>query len=750
MIRTQFMGALLVILAFSCSDNEVQEQDGGSDAQEDSGSYAGSDGDTDVDADGDVDTDSDTDADDDSDKDGGGTETECLPHYYQECYQDAVYWHDSCGSREDIIKECDGTGQICRNISSFRAECVCRNHWQGENCDICPGNWDPDSDCSECLNGWDPGRDCAVCIPDWEGEDCDVFTGCIRYVNVNGSPDHVDGYSWSTAFTRIQSAINSSCDAIDSYDEIDYCEVWVAQGVYKIWEGDYEDTLQMMPGVELYGGFAGNETLRSQRRYRTNETVLDGYHDDGWDEFNVDNVVTGSDDAVLDGFTITSGNDYYCYTTGMLNDSASPVVSNCLFTGNCGDGGGMANESGSSPVVNNCVFLDNCSDYGGGGMYNRDSSPHISNCIFAKNNLPPFATRGGAIFNQGGSPVIINTIFINNSVEDDYYGAEGGAIQNYDSSPVIINCLFSGNSASSEGGAICNDNSEAKIVNSIFCGNSAEYGGAVAVNDWEGGSPTFINTVFTGNLASELGGAIDNGSIHTRIVNSTFTANKSSGYGGGIYHRKSDTVISSSILWENIPDQIVIDEDAGVSVSFSTVQGGIAGEGNLDTDPLLIGAVYTSGDFSRVEYDESTYQTGLEDKEADWGGDDLSGMFVKPGDGVHKFYIVDNTSKILYVWGDATHITSAGSIYQVYDLHLQEHSPCIDSADGTSAPVFDIENNPRYDKPDAGNTDLCPDSGVKGTWPWDASVPDAGLLDAGSWCVNFVDMGAYEYSAGEK
>ncbi len=192
------------------------------------------------------------------------------------------------------------------------------------------------------------------CTPN---EDCE---DCVRYVNGH-VPSSGDGRSWEAAFRTVQEGIDAAYAAAQAEPEIDSCEVWVVQWTYYIYVGDPLDTVQLEPGVELYGGFVGTETERGERDWEGNVTVLSGYDEPGG-ENRVYHVVTGSDDAVLDGFTVTGGRTYWSGPHnrggGMFNDAASPTVANCTFSGNEADlgGGGMANDDYSHPTVMNCTF----------------------------------------------------------------------------------------------------------------------------------------------------------------------------------------------------------------------------------------------------------------------------------------------------------------------------------------------------------------------------------------------------------
>ena len=146
------------------------------------------------------------------------------------------------------------------------------------------------------------------------------------------------------------------------------------------------DTFTLKDGVAVYGGFAGTETLLTQRDWIANPTILSGDIDSNdsqtpiitdistvtGNNTNSYSVVKGATGATLDGFTITAG----------YNDGGD-----CSF----GCGGGMLNAS-SSPTLQNISFRGNWS-FSGGAMSNDSSSPTLTNVIFSGNPLDGTVAR---------------------------------------------------------------------------------------------------------------------------------------------------------------------------------------------------------------------------------------------------------------------------------------------------------------------------------------------------------------------
>jgi hypothetical protein len=325
--------------------------------------------------------------------------------------------------------------------------------------------------------------------------------------------------------------------------------------------GTYHENITMKSGVVIQGAGQGI-------------SIIDG----GGNGFLVTASSVNSA-AKLDGFTITNVNATYF---GMYNYNSSPTVTNCTFSGNsASNGGGMFNFFYSSPTVSNCTFSGNSAS-NGGGMYNiYNSSPTVTNCTFSENT----ASDGGGMYNESSSPVVTNCTFSGNSA------VRGGGMQNALSSATVTNCTFSGNTATTGnglGGGMYNLDSSLTVTNCTFSGNSAGAGGGGMMND-EYSSSTVTNCTFSRNNAFYGGGMYNYNHSWPAVTNCTFSGN-SAVLGGGMYNESSSSpTVTNNILWEDSPDEIY---NLGSSpiVTYSDIQGGFTGTGNIDADPKFVDA----------------------------------------------------------------------------------------------------------------------------------------------------------------
>ena len=373
-----------------------------------------------------------------------------------------------------------------------------------------------------------------------EGDSTSTISAASVYYAKPSATGAGNCLSWGNACS-LQSALGLSA----SGDEI-----WVAQGIHS--PGGYETaTFRLIDDVAIYGGFTGTETSRDQRNYVTNLTILSG-------DFNGDDVTTNgvvldaadqvgnnnrnvvhtynvTETTILDGFTITGGqDDEINYSTtpfenkgwggGMYNSSGNPTLRNLIFSGNLANnrGGGMANNNNGNPTLTNVIFSNNTitsvSGYGGGGMYNGTNS----------------------------NPVLNNVIFSDNSTPHNF----GGAILNWYSQPILNNVTISGNSAT-RGAGMYNYGNRTPVLNNVtMFGNIASYRGGGLYNS--GGSTPVLNHVtISGNHTDYQGGAIYIASGNVMLSNVTISHNSDNGGGGGGIRMHGGTLTMQNTIIAN-------------------------------------------------------------------------------------------------------------------------------------------------------------------------------------------------------
>jgi hypothetical protein len=279
--------------------------------------------------------------------------------------------------------------------------------------------------------------------------------------------------------------------------------LWVAAGTYQPTGGtDRSVSFVLRPGIELYGGFGGGETERSQRDWQANPTVLSG--DIGRRGEIADNayhVLIGADQTVVDGFVIRDGNadgrTYDAKGGGMVNyrrspqagpmvapTGVSPTIRNCLFTHNRGlEGGAVYNYDRGTPVFSDCRFVENFADYGGAIVDRVGVRSTISGCVFENNRA---RWRAGAVYlDYGARPAFTDCRFAGN--RSDCHGGALAAVSRASQLEATIaifkSCTFAGNHAQRLGGAIADfDNSILGLDRCALSDNQAgQGGGAIAI-----------------------------------------------------------------------------------------------------------------------------------------------------------------------------------------------------------------------------------------------------------------------------
>jgi hypothetical protein len=319
----------------------------------------------------------------------------------------------------------------------------------------------------------------------------------------------------------------------------------------------------------------------------------------------------GSNPTLTD--VIFSNNSAANQGGGMSNfNNSNPTLENVTLSGNSAavEGGGM-NNFNSSPTLTNITFSSNTASLYGGGMHNNNSNPILMGVTFSNNSAEIF---GGGMYNyNGSSPTLTNVIFNGNSTNGNSTNDSGGGMFNNSSSPTLTDVIFNENSTSGQGGGMNNANdSNPSMTRLTFSNNSADNGGGMHNTS---SSPSLTNVTFSGNSALVRGGGMVNLLSSPTLTNITISGNSAAVEGGGMFNNGGNPVITNSILYNNIGGEIV---GSGTPVvTYSIVQGGYAGTGNLDADPLL-GPLADNGGFTQ------TMAPGLGSPAVDWAANAAS------------------------------------------------------------------------------------------------------------------------------
>ena len=387
---------------------------------------------------------------------------------------------------------------------------------------------------------------------------CSIAAGRVIYVDDYGPP-HGDGLSWLTAFRYLQEALTIA----QPEDEIR-----VAQGIYCPDEifvdpngtDDRNASFQLRNNVTIKGGYAGcgkpDPNVRNVNLYKSvlsGDLAKDdvGGLDDPSRNENSLHILTGDNtnsSAILDGFTITAGSPGMDpmlpspYGGGILIFYGSPTITNCTFTAHSGYAGAVCFLGECSPRLTNCTFMGN-SAVVGGALVGSEVTFTLTNCTFIGNS----GDLGGAFYNEAGSATLTRCVFKSNTSS-----VAGGAILFFLSSSWFHNCLFTGNSCS-------------------------QYGGAMYY--WYGATPRVHNCTFADNSALD-GNAIACDDLD--IIEPPLSCN----------------VSATNCIFRDGGSEIYNGNDSVITITYSDVQGGWLGTGNIDTDPCFTDSEY--GDYHLI------------------------------------------------------------------------------------------------------------------------------------------------------
>jgi len=233
--------------------------------------------------------------------------------------------------------------------------------------------------------------------------------------------------------------------------------------------------------------------------------------------------------------------------------------------------------------------------------------------------------KHGAIIDgeKNGSVVKFNSSEDSDSVLDGFViqngsATNGGGIYCKNASPTIMRCLISGNNAKNYGGGISCYAASPIISKCIIRENHANYGGGV---DCLESFPLINNCVLSSNVSKTYAGGIGSFKSSAILINCTVVKNTAD-YGGGIDSLTSSLTVENCIIWGNSANvnynEVNTSSDSFVSITYSCINGGYAGNGNIDKIPLFM-------DFANGSYNLSSSSPCVDTGKTNDLGEDIEG-----------------------------------------------------------------------------------------------------------------------------
>jgi len=223
-----------------------------------------------------------------------------------------------------------------------------------------------------------------------------------------------------------------------------------------------------------------------------------------------------------------------------------PILYPTVLDGDLGEGNALhvvvAEKAGQTACLDGCIIR---------GGYARAIGTTDSS---ATSEVVDSNACGGGLLLIDADPIIRQCIF-----QDNIASQHGGAVCCLDRNPQFVDCRFEDNNAG-KGGAIYARSNGVIGTRCVLAGNTANTGGAVAVL----GTGQWDHCTFNGNqadLGSSLACLDSNGSTGASILSHCILRDGDSG--------------------------ICIAGLGDVAISYSNIQGGWPGLGNIDVDPLF-------------------------------------------------------------------------------------------------------------------------------------------------------------------
>jgi hypothetical protein len=279
-----------------------------------------------------------------------------------------------------------------------------------------------------------------------------------------------------------------------------------------------------------------------------------------------------------------------------ISGGASPQLRGCDIVDNSSDfvGGGLVAEEGAGPFLQHCTLRDNsAADYGGaiwiadtyvgpapegGDLPGIDHAPPtFYDCLISGNEV--YGRGGGSVALRSGGDLRMDRCRILDNV-----GLPGGAGFYINASTAeLTRCEIRGNDASTGAGLFIEEEADVWLAGCTIAENSADLGGGVRILD---GASALLDNCFVVDNSAAFGAGIYIATAGVDLNYCTFTGNIATEAGGALeLGGEGDWAAANScIFWANAPAEFGGTTE-GVSAYYCDITGGWSGAGNIDADP---------------------------------------------------------------------------------------------------------------------------------------------------------------------
>lgn len=329
----------------------------------------------------------------------------------------------------------------------------------------------------------------------------------IRYVRTDGVGR---GASWSDASNDLQAMI-------DELAESGGGEVWVAEGTYSpkvplVSSLPYTATFRMRDGVSVYGGFAGTEKDKTERKKKDGGMPWDFIHETTLQGASYIGSVTWGNNEL----SVSSDSRHVVWFAPFLPDGGAEKEFSTLtrLEGFTVRGGNAQGGNGETDFLTDR----------GGGIYMKGQNVMVENCIIKENAA---MRHGGGVYMADGARLRTSLVYNNNAGDDG-----GAAYVEHDG--LIHRCMLANNYGDNGAGiylnAIADKPTAVTASTNVITNNTARNNGAVYCN---------------------LGGVL----LHNTIANnycpkSVDAAYTNTSQTGGVYINEYALLVNS-VLWNN-------------------------------------------------------------------------------------------------------------------------------------------------------------------------------------------------------